>query len=354
MLPRKRTMPAEPAANPFALSRPAQISVSDEITEVKKALPSLPPPPPVRAAGSSGPPPLPASARAPGSKLPPPLPRVLPRASFVPPSFEEFERAANSAPQAETGQRQASASVGSTKTKAAKKLDDKTSTGDELEPMAITHHPPALVTQTRPSASWAMALLALGVFGGVVTAIIAGGDTDTILRAGAKFIDPAAPTARAAAGQPGLVDVLRAPPTPAPIQAAPTRVEAEKPVAKAEPIVGEPVNISAEPKLKAEVTEIRIYEVREAKAERERESAKEPISKPAARPEPKPEPRVAVAAPARRAEPVRVAAPAPKVAVVEKVEEESAPVPSKRQRKDDFSSAAAANALAKAQLEGSL
>lgn len=91
-------------------------------------------------------------------------------------------------------------------------------------------NPPATVITTRtrvligrPTMSWAAALLAMGVFVGLVTAVVARGDADSILDATASFVDPAHSTARAAAASqpvqalPALATLPIAPPAAAPI-----------------------------------------------------------------------------------------------------------------------------------------
>ena len=57
--------------------------------------------------------------------------------------------------------------------------------------------PPATVVTTRtrivaarPTISWAAALVAMGVFVGLVTAVVARGDADTLIDAAASFVDP--------------------------------------------------------------------------------------------------------------------------------------------------------------------
>ncbi len=334
MLPRKRSMPAEPAANPFALApRRAQISVSDEITKVKAA-PALPPPLPGKPPVPGKLPPRVASSR------PPPIPRELPRASMTPPSFAAFDDTALAPTGANVAQLLAEELDAPTSENLPRHnvatVPKKPVSEGSIEPMAITHHPRS---SNRPNASWAMALLALGVFGGVVTAIVAGGETDSILRAGATFIDPgggqsamhvaAAPLAAAPAAQSPL----------APVSTAPARLD-DRPAT----IVGDPVDLGPQKK-----------EIKEAKAEPKAETRIRPFETSRPKAEPKPEPKVAAAPPVRRdppkARPVVEKPPVEKAP--EKVEtEEVAAKPSKK--KDPMSSAAAADALAKMQLEGSL
>lgn len=200
----------------------------------------------------------------------------------------------------------------------------------------------------------------MGIFGGVVTAIVAGGDTDTILRAGARFIDPDAsrPVAAAVIAPRAIEPAFKAAPlepSSAPL-AAQEKASLEKTQEKStasivKPIVGEPVHIKPEPKVAARA---------EAKPEA-KESKPEPKFevKVAAKAEPKPERQAPVAwtTPVRRAEPKPVPSRAEKTEkVAEKADkpEEDLPLTGTKKRRDELASAAAANALAKAQLEGSL
>lgn len=194
----------------------------------------------------------------------------------------------------------------------------------------------------------------MGIFGGVVTAIIAGGDTDTILRAGARFIDPdASRPAAAAVIVPRAIEPTfkTAPlePTSAPIATAP-----QEKAALVKPIVGEPVHIKPEVKVAARAPEPK-PDAKESKAEPKPEP--KPEVKVAAKAEPKPEPKAAWTAPVRRAELRPALARLEKTEkVAEKAEkpEEDLPLTGAKKRRDELASAAAANALAKAQLEGSL
>jgi hypothetical protein len=95
--------------------------------------------------------------------------------------------------------------------------------------------PPATVITTRtrvligrPTVSWAAALVAMGIFVGLVTAVVARGDADSLIDATASFVDPAHSTAKAAAATPtpapvpppAAITPPLTPPTPAPPPAA--------------------------------------------------------------------------------------------------------------------------------------
>jgi hypothetical protein len=70
-----------------------------------------------------------------------------------------------------------------------------------------------LVLKGRPTASWAMALVAMGVFAGILTAVVTGGGASSLVQAGAAFVDPS----RAAAAN--IADAPRAAAAPAPVEA---------------------------------------------------------------------------------------------------------------------------------------
>lgn len=365
MLPRKRTVPAEPAANPFALSRAVQVSISDEITEVKPslaplaALPSLPSPSPrtdVVASShlvrppqkpvSKRPPPLPYAALASARRAPPPpLPNQLPRSVFVPPKLAEAERAFKR-------------DVGRVKRPEGRPAAHDSESSDAVAPMALTARSPS----ARTSVTFAMALLALGVFGGVVSAIVVGGDSEAVAQAGTKdghytnLLDPV-PVATSSMTAAATASTQT---TIAPVQkkaAAVERAEAPAPE-RAEPAALKVVAVkpSAPPPAAAVPTTLKAEPKSEAKEARASEPpAKRQVDFELPKVSPRPE---RVAAAPKRAESKPVARPAPpaeKVAAAEKIEK---PAEEEVRRKpvmsDDLSSAAAANAQAKAQLEGSL
>jgi hypothetical protein len=221
------------------------------------------------------------------------------------------------------------------------------------------------ILRTRSSLAWAAGLMAIGAFVGLVTAVIARGDADAVLDATASAMDPSHASvghANAAAAQaavlPSFVDTsakkLGTDQNPAPGACLTgSATSGSAPVAVNTP--PPPPAAALPPARAAEVTVASI-------------AGSDP--KEAVRPTPpKPAP-VAYAAPARRAwHPAAPPPPAP----VERSESSSsssgwlanvtppnagAPIarPSRASKRsgDNFESAAAADALAKAQLEASL
>jgi hypothetical protein len=205
-------------------------------------------------------------------------------------------------------------------------------------------NPPAAVITTRtrvlrprPTVSWAAALMALGVFVGLVTAVVARGDADSLIDATASFVDPghAAATRAAAAGQPtpliavenkkreAAVEVK----APAPVHEAPT--VAANALPKAEPVAVAP---PPPPVAKPEPPK------------------PPPVAWAAPVPAPKPPAPVAVAPPPPAPKPVP---PAP-VAVAPKPATPKPATPAPKAAQSELDSANAADALAKAQLEASL
>ncbi len=211
-----------------------------------------------------------------------------------------------------------------------------------------------ITTKTRilprkPSMQWAAALVALGVFTGLVTAVVARGDADSLLDATASLVDPTA--ARPAAAPPPGMQLPAAVVIPAnaggssalPAGAA-TACGTDSP---ASPVAQAPV-VNTPPVAAATAT---------------------PTT---AKPEPPKPPPVAWAAPRAYAPPVGVAPaapPAPKpvaqpqpqapqqVAAAPRPAAPSKPAPAAPAPKgggSEMESAAAADALAKAQLEASL
>jgi hypothetical protein len=174
-----------------------------------------------------------------------------------------------------------------------------------------------IIIKGRPTGSWAMALVAMGLFGGLLTAVLARGDGDSIVAAGAAFVDPGQaaqitaahalqpfqpPTETTATQAPSVADTREIVPTVVVAPVVETKMIAKPaPVAAARPVA---------PKVAAPAAEKPVAAIT-----------------PAAAPKP-----VVAAAP-----------PAPK-----------APAKPKAPATDNMASAAAADALAKAQLESSL
>jgi hypothetical protein len=200
----------------------------------------------------------------------------------------------------------------------------------------IAHNTMAtVVLKGRPTASWAMALVAMGVFGGILTAVVTGGGGASIVQAGAAFVDPS----RAASAQ-EMPKVAAA--------AAPIRVE--------EKIAAAPV---AAPYYPPAVIE-------PARFETKVEPKPEPVAVKPAAPTTvvrawQPPARTAAPTPTPVPQPVVVAAPTPKpapVAAEPKPEKPAkvaaAPKPAKGQAAADLESANQADELARQQLEQSL
>jgi hypothetical protein len=143
---------------------------------------------------------------------------------------------------------------------------------DSIRPVSITKDADSLplgtvITQKtqlgrKPGMSWAAALMAVGVFLGLVTAVIARGDADALIEATASFVDPSHVAARPTGGQatqaaagaallPGAspkhdVPVIQItppePPPAAPVLAAPATPVVASPIVTPPPVVAIPVN----------------------------------------------------------------------------------------------------------------
>jgi hypothetical protein len=213
----------------------------------------------------------------------------------------------------------------------------------------VKSDPPATVITTRtriiparPTVSWAAALVAMGVFVGLVTAVVARGDADSLIDATASFVDPSG-NHMAAAGAVGSTSNLQTKfVTPNPVAPSTpdttlvTKGEGEmKAVALADLPSASPLPQRAAPVA---------YAAPRAAAPRTVWVATRPAPKPAAAP-----------APVQHEERVAKAEPAPKKeAPVARSARAAAPAPAGKASDDDMESASAADALAKAQLEASL
>jgi hypothetical protein len=69
---------------------------------------------------------------------------------------------------------------------------------DHRDPPATVITARTRIVAARPTMSWAAALVAMGVFVGLVTAVVARGDADTLIDATASFVDPSGTRAAAA------------------------------------------------------------------------------------------------------------------------------------------------------------
>jgi len=199
--------------------------------------------------------------------------------------------------------------------------------------------PPATVITTRtrliaprPTVSWAAALVAMGVFVGLVTAVIARGDADSLIDATASFVDPSAAHA-AGASLSGVQQKFVAPVPSLPSMSTDAVVASKDEEPKSVALADLPT-ASPAPQKPAPVA----YAA--------------PVWRPAriVRPAPRPAP-VAKEPKEKEHEEKVAAAPAPKAAPAAKPH--AAPA-AKAASEDDVESASAADALAKAQLEASL
>jgi hypothetical protein len=208
-------------------------------------------------------------------------------------------------------------------------ISDDRKSDPSINPPATVITARTRVVAARPTISWAAALVTMGVFVGLVTAVVARGDADTLIDAAASFVDPSGSRAAAAGSETMAVhtkavethtnvvvtaDTLLAPESAA---SADARVAWEQQSAIPAPPRPAPVAYAA------------------------------PIHHAAARPAARP-------APAAHEERVASAKPAPKADKVEKADKPEKPAKASRANDDDMESASAADALAKAQLEASL
>ena len=184
-----------------------------------------------------------------------------------------------------------------------------------LDPPATVITARTRIIAARPTVSWAAALVAMGVFVGLVTAVVARGDADTLIDAAASFVDPSGAHAAAAPAE-----------ATSTVRTKASEVHS-KLLASNDTLLPEP-----DPAILAPLPE-------QAAPAPARAVAAAPVRRFFARPAPRP------AAPVVHEDRVAKAAPAPKAA---------APAPAKKASDDDVESATAADALAKAQLEQSL
>ncbi len=177
------------------------------------------------------------------------------------------------------------------------------------------------IVAARPTISWAAALVAMGVFVGLVTAVVARGDADTLIDAAASFVDPSGGHAAASGSMTSSLQTKA--------QETHTNV-----VASADTLLADTT---------AEATKV-AWDAQSATATpMPPRPAPVAYAAPAVHHQARP---VVHAAPAKdKEERVAKAAPAPKAASAAKFAKAT---------DDDVESASAADALAKAQLEASL
>ncbi len=194
----------------------------------------------------------------------------------------------------------------------------------------------------RPTAVWAAALVAVGVFTGLAAALVARGGSDSVVTASAALIDPSQGQPQVVANAANAAPVQNAAPV-VNAQGAATQQQVAQAVSQAlQPAASCAADVT--PTAKAADTKVAAAPVAiaEPKAPEPKVAAvvaPPPAPKPAAAPAAKPviqQPKVAAAAPP----------PAPKPA--------AAPAPKPAKGGSDAESAAAADALAKAQLEAAL
>ncbi len=204
-----------------------------------------------------------------------------------------------------------------------------------IDPPATVVTARTRIVAARPTISWAAALVAMGVFVGLVTAVVARGDADTLIDAAASFVDPSGGRAAASGSSASSVqtkaqethgnfvsvtDTL----TNVTLAAAnaDTKVAWDAPSATATPLPPRPAPVAyAGPVHHSHAVHAAAKEPKEAKEAKDKDD------------------RVAVASTPKSA-PAAKAAPAAK--------------PAAKASDDDVESASAADALAKAQLEASL
>jgi hypothetical protein len=178
-----------------------------------------------------------------------------------------------------------------------------------------------IMIKGRPTASWAMALVAMGLFGGLLTAVVARGDGDSLVAAGAAFVDP---------GQAAQITAAHElqPFQPTTIQQAQPAAATQAPSVTDTSDIVPTVVVAPETKVAA-------------------------VARPAPVAAPRPiAPRIA--APPAADKPVAAVTPAPKPAAAPPAVAAKPAAKPKAPVNDDMATAAAADALAKAQLESSL
>jgi hypothetical protein len=231
----------------------------------------------------------------------------------------------------------------------------------DLPPTVITTRT-RTVSVGRPTFSWSAALVAMGVFVGLVSAVVARGDTDALIEATASFVDPShtssVKVARAAAAPGALVAAM-----PVKVAAAGAASQAVGAMA-AGPSEAAPVPSSAScPTPELEKDGVRPAKA-DAKADAKVADAKAVESLPRAQPAPAPRRVWSAPRPAPRPSlpAVAVAPSRPTVQAQQVLAQRAAPAsrpaaPAPAHpaaTENDMESASAADALARAQLEASL
>ena len=313
------SFPSPPSARPRVFARS---SSDDEMTTLlpRKGMTfSSRPPAPI------APVPMPklASSRPPRAMLEEPPTRQFVRPSAPPPSVSPVAgppRASNKPPSPQLAQQHERAAL---KPQPVPVVAESKS-DPRIDPPATVVTARTRIVAARPTMSWAAALVAMGVFVGLVTAVVARGDADTLIDATASFVDPSGGHAAGAGVEASSVQTKA--------EERRTTVLSTIDTLLPEPSPGDTRTASADTTTASPLPP-RPAPVAFAAPAVHRTPAWHPAARPAASHEDKE--RVASAKPA----------PAPKAAPAAK---------SSRASDDDVESASAADALAKAQLEASL
>jgi hypothetical protein len=211
-------------------------------------------------------------------------------------------------------------------------IGDDRKSDPRIDPPATVITARTRIVAARPTISWAAALVTMGVFVGLVTAVVARGDADTLIDAAASFVDPSGShSAASGSGSDTMAVHTKANETHSRVVATADTLLAPDTATADSRVAWEQQSVVPTPPRPAPVA----YAA--------------PVHHtwhPAARPAPAP---VAHEEKAEKVAAVAKPAPAPKAAPA------AAPAakPSKA-NDDDMESASAADALAKAQLEASL
>jgi hypothetical protein len=208
-------------------------------------------------------------------------------------------------------------------------IGDDRKSDPRIDPPATVITARTRVVAARPTISWAAALVTMGVFVGLVTAVVARGDADTLIDAAASFVDPSGHAAASGSGSDATAIHTKASETHAHVVVTADTLMAPDPVATDARIAWEQQSAVPTPPRPAPVA----YAA--------------PVVHHVARPAPRPAP-VAHEAREERVAAVAKPAPAPKAAPAAPAAKAS------KANDDDMESASAADALAKAQLEASL
>jgi hypothetical protein len=230
---------------------PPRLGSSEDETMLRGSTTRLPPPSSRPASAST--------RHAPVSSFVPPPPPAVPRAFDVTPATSMgMQLPSDLRAQAIAAMQQHQAQMPFARTAAASMQPAAAmpmpAASGTIPPVERTDPPGTVITTRtrvligRPTVSWAAALVAMGVFVGLVTAVVARGDADSLIDATASFVDPAHSNEKTAASQPeeppGVMQpvlvpaplpVAQAPLQPAPIQ-PPAPIQAPAPIAPLAPI----------------------------------------------------------------------------------------------------------------------